>query len=101
MAYFAIIAKFRPSEQTTWLGQRPDGTLFPRLDAVRSPFQRMETDMNVSAMNDNEKIEAMAAAMRRFGEGCTREQLNLYFPNADIDRLHEQARMKANDDALL
>lgn len=73
----------------------------PRLDAVRSPLQRMETDMNVSAMNDNEKIEAMAAAMRRFGEGCTREQLNLYFPNADIDRLHEQARMKANDDALL
>ncbi|MCZ7501232.1 hypothetical protein [Agrobacterium sp. ST15.13.015] len=57
--------------------------------------------MNVSAMNDNEKIEAMAAAMRRFGEGCTREQLNLYFPNSDIDRLHEQARMKANDDALL
>lgn len=64
-------------------------------------LQRMETDMNVSAMNDNEKIEAMAAAMRRFGEGCTREQLNLYFPNADINRLHEQARMKANDDALL
>jgi hypothetical protein len=61
----------------------------------------METDMNVSAMNDNEKIEAMAAAMRRFGEGCTREQLNLYFPNADIDRLHEQARMKANDEALM
>ncbi|WCK12369.1 hypothetical protein G6L41_008815 [Agrobacterium tumefaciens] len=57
--------------------------------------------MNVSAMNDNEKIEAMAAAMRRFGEGCTREQLNLYFSTADINRLHEQARMKANDDALL
>lgn len=65
------------------------------------PYQRMETDMNVSAMNDNEKIEAMAAAMRRFGEGCTREQLNLYFLNADIDRLQEKARMKANDDALL
>ncbi|OOO15634.1 hypothetical protein BTE56_24100 [Agrobacterium pusense] len=64
-------------------------------------LQRMETGMNVSAMNDNEKIEAMAAAMRRFGEGCTREQLNLYFLNSDIDRLHEQARMKANDDALL
>jgi len=61
----------------------------------------METDMNVSAMNDNEKIEAMAAAMRRFGEGCTREQLNLYFSTIDINRLHEQARMKANDDALL
>ncbi|MDP9758296.1 hypothetical protein QE432_001093 [Agrobacterium sp. SORGH_AS 745] len=81
--------------------KRPDGTLIPASMPSGRPLQRMETDMNVSAMNDNEKIEAMAAAMRRFGEGCTREQLNLYFPNADIDRLHEQARMKANDEALM
>lgn len=57
--------------------------------------------MNISAMNDDEKVEAMAAAMRRVGEGCTKADLNLHFTTRDIDRLGEQARMKANNDALL
>ncbi|WP_288430236.1 hypothetical protein [uncultured Agrobacterium sp.] len=57
--------------------------------------------MNISAMNDDEKVEAMAAAMRRVGEGCTKSDLNLHFTTTDIDRLGEQARMKANNDALL
>ena len=51
--------------------------------------------------SDAQIIEEMADAMRRHGEGCTREELTLQFTSAEIDRFCEQARARANEQAVI
>ena len=53
-----------------------------------------------SDANDAKIIDEMADAMRRFGDGCTRDQLTLQFTSAEIDRFCEKARARANEQAV-
>lgn len=47
--------------------------------------------------NEDQIINDMADAMMRYGEGCTREQLEMHFTGAEIDQHSERARSLAND----
>lgn len=49
---------------------------------------------------DNKTIQDMADAMRRYGDGCTREDLNLHFTSDEITRFEAKARARANDDSV-
>ena len=54
-----------------------------------------------SDANDAKIIDEMADAMRRAGDGCTREQLTLQFTSAEIDRFCEKARARANEQSVI
>ncbi|MCI9865838.1 hypothetical protein RHIZ_07780 [Rhizobium skierniewicense] len=53
-----------------------------------------------SNTQDEQTVQNMADAMRRHGEGCTREDLNLHFTMEEITRFEAKARARANDQAV-
>ncbi len=53
-----------------------------------------------SNTQDEQTVQNMADAMRRHGEGCTREDLNLHFTTEEITRFESKARARANDEAI-
>lgn len=53
-----------------------------------------------SNTQDEQTVQNMADAMRRHGEGCIREDLNLHFTTEEITRFESKARARANDQAI-
>lgn len=53
-----------------------------------------------NSLQDKQTVQNMADAMRRHGDGCTREDLNLHFTMEEITRLEAKARALANDQAI-
>lgn len=51
--------------------------------------------MTIQTSNDNELKQAMADAMRRVGDGCTKEDLRKWFTDAEINRFGDAARARA------
>lgn len=60
-------------------------------------FQRMESEMQCK---EEKLIQDMADAMRRYGDGCTSEELNRHFTQSEIARYGARARARAYDQAV-
>lgn len=54
----------------------------------------------MKSSKEEQTIQDMADAMRRYGEGCTRENLNMHFTSDEITRYEQKARARANDDSI-
>lgn len=51
--------------------------------------------MRIQTANDNELKQAMADAMLRVGEGCTKKDLQEWFTEAEISRVGDAATARA------
>ncbi|WP_080838262.1 hypothetical protein [Agrobacterium genomosp. 13] len=56
--------------------------------------------MQTANSKEEELIQDMADAMRRYGEGCTSEELNRHFTQSEIAHYGARARARANDQAV-
>lgn len=52
--------------------------------------------MHIKTANDNELTQAMADAILRVGEGCTKEDLREWFTDEEISRCGENAVSRAH-----
>lgn len=56
--------------------------------------------MHTATSKEDKLIQDMADAMRRYGEGCTSEELNRHFTQSEISRYGARARSRACDQAI-
>ncbi len=52
--------------------------------------------LHVETANDNELTQAIADAILRVGEGCTKDNLREWFTDAEISRCGEAATARAH-----